>query len=201
MRIKPLGLFCAVVSLLGASVASASPIPVVDVTPVSQSVALGNALNVDVEIQNVTDLYGFQFDLSFGPTLLQATSVTEDGFLPSGGSTFFIPGTIDNVGGSVTFTADALIGAVSGVSGSGLLAQIGFTTVGAGTSSLDLSNVLLLDSAGNSIDAQLTGGSATVNPNGPAPSPVPEPASGLLLAGGLGALIRSRHARLKAKPL
>jgi len=194
---KSMSLLCVSLVLVSVSIASASPIPVLDVTPASQSINLGDSFSIDVQAQNVIDLYAFQFDLSFDPSLLQATSVTEDVFLPSGGSTFFIPGTIDNVGGSVTFTADSLIGAISGVSGTGLLAEIGFTTIGAGASALDLSNVLLLDSAGNSIDAQLAGGSATVNPAGSGPTPVPEPASGLLLAGGLATFIRRRR---KPKP-
>jgi len=57
----------------------------------------GNTFVVGVNISNVTDLYSFQFDLSFNPAVLQVTSVLEAAFLPSGGPTFFIPGTIDNL--------------------------------------------------------------------------------------------------------
>jgi hypothetical protein len=48
---------------------------------------------VDVNISGVTDLYDFQFDLSFNPAVIQATSVLEGKFLLSGGgTTFFLPG-------------------------------------------------------------------------------------------------------------
>ena len=73
------------------------------VDPTSFNISPGQKFSLDVDVSNITDLYAFQFDLGFDPGLLSALSVTEGTFLPSGGSTFFLPGTIDNVGGTVTF--------------------------------------------------------------------------------------------------
>ena len=112
--------------------------------PVS-SPSIGDTFNVNVDVANINDLYAYQLDLTFDPKLLSAVSVSEGPFLPSGGTTFFIPGTIDNAGGSVTATADALIGAISGVSGSGTLLTFQFTALGYGTSALDIANPILLD--------------------------------------------------------
>jgi adhesin HecA-like repeat protein len=116
------------------------------------TVSQGSSLAVDVNIASVTDLYGFQFDLGFNPSVLMATVVSEGAFLPSGGSTFFIPGTIDNTNGIVAATADTLISAMSGVTGSGTLAVFDFTAIANGATGLTLSNVILVDSNGNLIN-------------------------------------------------
>lgn len=142
------------------------------------SVAVGDTFTVNVNIASITDLYGFQFDLSFDPTILAADSSIEGPFLPSGGATFFIPGAIDNIGGAVAFTADTLLTAISGVTGDGNLASFSFDAIGTGTSALTLANVFLVDSSNNPIDVDLNSGSVTVA----GVSTVPEPSSALLLA-------------------
>jgi hypothetical protein len=95
-----------IVLLLGAalslSAAHASATPILNIEPPSQVVHPGPSFSLDVLISNVADLYAFQFDLGFDPLILSATGVTEGPFLPSGGTTAFIPGTIDNSGGTVS---------------------------------------------------------------------------------------------------
>src|SRR5579872_3309794 len=103
--------------------------PILSIQPPSTSVGAGSNFAVDVNISNVSDLFAFQFDIGFNPGILSATSITEGLFLPGGGTTFFIPGTIDNIGGTISSNADTLIGAISGVSGSGTLAIIDFTAL------------------------------------------------------------------------
>src|SRR5580693_1534910 len=68
----------------------ADSMPIVSIDPVSSSVVSGNNATFDINISNVTDLYAFQFDLSFAPGLLSAVSIVEGTFLPGGGATFFI---------------------------------------------------------------------------------------------------------------
>ena len=94
---------------------------VLSVSPASSTVTNGSTFAVDVNISGVTDLYNFQFDLGFNPAVIQATNVLEGAFLSGGGSTFFLPGTIDNTAGSITFNADTLEGMIPGVSGGGIL--------------------------------------------------------------------------------
>lgn len=132
----------------------------------------GDTFEVDVNISGITDLYAFQFDLTFDPTVLAADSVTEGAFLPSGGTTFFIPGTIDNVGGDVSANSDTLIAAIPGVTGSGTLVEFEFTALGAGTSALTFANEILLDSSLNDITADSTfqNGSITVATTVPEPN-------------------------------
>jgi hypothetical protein len=140
---------------------------------------VGDTFEVDI----TSDLYAFQMDLTFDPTLLSAVSVTEGPFLPSGGSTFFVPGTIDNVGGSVTATADSLVGPIPGVTGNGVLLQFQFTAIAPGASALNIANPFLLDSGLNDITANSTfqNGSVTISPA--SSSAAPEPGYLALCAG------------------
>src|SRR5580704_16132375 len=116
----------------------ASADPILTISLPSQLVTVGDTVTLDVDIANVTDLYTFQFSVDFDPSILQAATTTEGSFLPLGGSTFFIPGTIDNVGGTITLLAATLEGMIPGVSGSGTLAILGFDAVALGTSPISV---------------------------------------------------------------
>src|SRR5262249_46484876 len=131
-------------------------------------------------------LYAFQFDLGFNPAILSVISVTEGPFLPGGGASLFIPGSVDNVGGTLSFTADTLQGLTPGVTGSGTLAIITFRALAAGTSAITLLNTSLLDSNLNLLDSTASNGSI---------SAVPEPST-LLLLGSALTFVFSRRARL-----
>lgn len=159
------------------------------IQPATTTVNTTQTFSLDVAVINVTDLYAFQFDLGFDPNVLSVTNVGEGPFLPSGGSTFFIPGTIDNVGGTVSFNADTLEGPIPGVTGNGVLVTFDFTPVTAGTSTVSIFNVILLDSSGAGINTNTQDGTVTVS----ATSAIPEPSSLLLLFGGLGGLICRRR--------
>ncbi len=153
----------------------------------SGNVALGQTIDIPVSISGVSDLYAYQFDLSFDPNILQLQSVNEGPFLPSAGSTFYISGTIDNTGGSATLTADTLIGPIPGASGAGNLAIFDFQAIGAGTSPITLSNVSLVDSALNDIPSISTNGAVVVST-----SAVPEPATFPIILLACGALFATR---------
>ena len=122
---------------------------------------------VPVDIANVSDLYAFQFDLSFDASILQLLSISEGSFLPSAGSTIFIPGTIDNIGGTATNNADTLVGDIPGATGSGDLVYFTFQAMNTGTSSLSLSNGFLFDSNFNDIPFTTADGSVIVGPEPP----------------------------------
>jgi hypothetical protein len=153
---------------------------ILSIQPPSTSVAAGATFPVDVNIANVSDLFAFAFDIGFTPGTLSAVSVTEGPFLGGGGTTFFLPGAIDNTSGTISFNADTLIGSIPGVSGSGTLAILDFTALSAGTSPINILNVSLLDSTLSPISSTTVNGNATVGAQA-----VPEPSSMLLLATGL----------------
>jgi hypothetical protein len=179
-------IFAAVLLTFLSGCAFADGVPTVSIQPTSSTVSPTGTATLDVTITNVSDLFAFQFDVLFGATTVSFTSETEGGFLPTGGTTFFVPGTIDNVGGSVTDTADTLIGSLSGVNGSGTLAVLEFAGLTPGTTSIDLANVILLDPEFNSIDFTIQDGSLTVQ-SGVVTEP--EPSGLLLLAIGFIGLV------------
>jgi general secretion pathway protein D len=180
----------AVLSLLLAL--TAAPAATLSIDPSSLTVGVGQSFDLNVDIANVSDLFAFQFDIAFNPAVLSATSVSEGSFLPGGGTTAFVPGTIDNTAGKIAVTADALVGMVPGVSGSGVLATLQFSAIGVGTSPISLSNIILLDSGFNSIDVTSSDGSVTANG-----SAVPEPsvAGASLLGVGMLLAISVRRKR------
>jgi hypothetical protein len=139
-------------------------VPVVRVQPSLSTPGLGSLFDVSVEVSSVTDLYAFQFDIRFNPAILSGESVMEGSFLPSGGDTSFVPGAIDNSAGTISFTVDSLFDIVPGVSGSGRLAALRFQTLAGGTSPIDLSRVVLLDSSLADISFIAEGGTISTVP-------------------------------------
>lgn len=180
-------LTAAIVTAFLAQATSAAAVPILSITPANQTVVEGGTSSFDVTISGVDDLYAFQFDLGFDPTFVEITGVDEGPFLGTGGSTIFLPGAIDNVGGTVSFTAGTLSGPISGVNGGGILATISFKALAEGTSALNIFNIFLLDSSLSSIEFELSTGSIDVEPR------IPEPSTMLLL--GTGALALAARAR------
>lgn len=168
--------------------AAAAPILVIE--PATKNVVAGDTFSLDISISDVVDLYAFEFDLGFDPTVFGATSITEGAFLSTAGATFFIPGAIDNAAGNISFTANTLIGALPGVSGDGVLATVLFSAVGAGTSPVNLFGVTLLDSSLSGIATTTQGGSVVA-----IQGVVPEPSVLLLLGTSLAALQLSPRRR------
>jgi general secretion pathway protein D len=162
--------------MLGFGPLYASALPILSIEPPSKTVQPGQHFSLNAFITDVTDLFAFEFDLAFDPTVLSTISVIEGPFLPGGGSTFFVPGSIDNTVGTITLTSGTLIGPIPGVSGSGILATINFQALALGTSPVTLSNVLLLDS--NLADITASTADGTV-------SAVPEPSTLILLITGI----------------
>lgn len=165
----------------------AGPAPATTVSLVADpaAVPVGGSFAVDVHVADVTDLFAFQFDLAFDPAVVQASAVLEGGFLASGGGvTSFIPGSIDNGAGTVSFTANTLLGPAGAASGDGVIVRLLFQALAEGHSELLLGNLVLLDAALADIDATVGSGRVTVA----APNAVPEPASALLAAFALAAL-------------
>ena len=157
--------------LLSSFAASAATIRI---EPATSATSIGGAVDISVQIADVADLYGYQFDVAFNAAILSASTVFEGSFLAGGGNTLFIPGAIDNILGTITLTAGVLQGPVPGVSGSGPLATLRFTGLADGTSTIALSNAVLVNSASSDIAATTQSGSVSVG--------IPEPATGFMAA-------------------
>ena len=112
------------------------------VITVNAPAAVSDSFEVQIEVEDVTDLDAAQFDLSFDPDLLTVTSVSDgeinDEAVP------VKKWSLDPAGpGRLRVILD--LPGVDGVSGSGVLARIGFDPVGDGVSKLLLGDVILGD--------------------------------------------------------
>jgi hypothetical protein len=175
-------------TVLAASAWAASPAwaQTVSIAATPDPAVAGSPVSLQVLVNGITDLYGFQFSLSFNPSVLQFTSGSEGSFLPAGGGTTFGIGGFDNTLGKVNFVFDTLNGSVPGVSGNGLLATLNFNAVAQGSSTLTFSDVVFLNSSLGDI---------TVSAQNRVLNVVPEPASYALMALGVAGLLGLRRAR------
>ena len=113
----------------------------------------GDTFTLDISAETVFDLAGWQFDINFDPTILEAVNVTEGAFLKTdGGTTFFQSGSIDNASGKITGLS-AIRLSDPGVSGTGPLLLVRFKAKSAGETELALHNFQFGDIAGESFPA------------------------------------------------
>ena len=114
---------------------------------------IGDTFTLDIRAESVSDLAGWQFDLAFDSSILEAIDVSESDFLKTdGGTTFFQSGRIDNAAGKIT---GLIAGRISegGVSGSGSVLQVRFKAKSEGETELALQNFLFGSAAKDSIPA------------------------------------------------
>ena len=101
-------------------------------------VHVGDTFTLNIRAENVSDLAGWQFDVAFDPSILEAVDVSEGNFLKTdGGSTFFQSGRIDNAVGKITDLKSARL-AERGASGSGSILQVSFKAKSEGETGLAL---------------------------------------------------------------
>ena len=90
-------------------------------------IRIGDTFTLDLSAENVPNLAGWQFDITFDSDVLEAVEVNEGDFLKKGGATtFFQKGAIDNATGKITGLSAARI-SESGVSGTGTLLSVTFS--------------------------------------------------------------------------
>ena len=106
-----------------------------DATPVG----LGDSFTLRLSTNSITDLAGWQTDITFDPAVLEAVKVNEGEFLKRGGEdTFFLRGAIENATGKITNISAARLS--GGVNGTGTLLSVTFTAKAVGKTRLSLSN-------------------------------------------------------------
>lgn len=162
--------------------------PIIGIQPAATVIGVGSSFDVVIATSTVADLYSYQFDLHFDPSIVHANSVTEGSYLSNYGLTTFISGIIDNEIGNITFTAASLVGPISSGIGSGILAIYSFVAIGIGVSPLTISNALLLDSALVDIPSTTSDGLVTA-------ATIPEPTSFALVVLGLILAKKLNHGR------
>jgi len=158
-------------AILAPYVVKADVLPTISAPSVTVSV--GDTFTIPISISDAVDLASWQFDLAFDPAIVQANLVSEGPFMSSFGTTLFTPGVIDNGTGLISLVADLYVDLPPNPSGNGVLANIDFLALAPGVSPLTFSNVFLNLS---DQDFEIVTGQITA---------VPEPATLMLLGGGL----------------
>lgn len=187
---KMLALAALSVAALGAQAAT--------LTVSAPTVTTGSSVNVDVLVSDIVDLSTFQFSLAYDATLLSFNNFTEGSFLGTAAQTDY------GIGDTSSGVLSSVYGTTfqpTGVNGSGGLITLHFNTLGAGTSFLNFSDVLFLDSGANDIVTTAVNGALTVLPAVVTPpgADVPEPTSALLLGIGAAALLARRRGAAAVK--
>lgn len=118
---------------------------------------------VNIGASGVTDLFTWEFKLSWNASLLDVTSVTEGSFLSDGvpGTTAFYSETFQDQAGSDYVFVNCTLMSGSGKSGSGVIATVDFdldTSATAGSTPLDLYETKLRDSSLKTISHGITDG-------------------------------------------
>jgi hypothetical protein len=125
--------------------------------------AVGDTLDVYIDLTAVTDLYGYQFQVSYDAAKVSASGAFVNSFFNTAGPTEAIPPGWNAVcaAGTCKFAVTRLYPA-SAVSGSGPLAKITFTGVAPGTVNLTFSSSILSDIDAGAITHTTTTGWLTV---------------------------------------
>jgi len=122
---------------------------------------VGSTLTVNVNIANVTKLYGYDFKLYYDNRILKAKNITEGTFLKNQGSTFFRVKEMNNTYNSThgrIWIYSILLGPVSPASGSGTVAVIDFNSIRAGSTTINLYDTKLVSSSLGKINGNTIGG-------------------------------------------
>jgi len=136
-----------------------SPEPSVFVSPPSIAVNVNQTFELDINVSEASDLYGWEFKLGWNPTLLDVVNVTENSFLSTGGETYIVS-KVNNVEGYI-LVGCTLLRNITGVNGNGTAATVEFKAERAGSTTLDLHDTKLVSSqkqqtSHNSIDGTVT---------------------------------------------
>jgi len=150
------GVFGAITLQLGDSSA------LLRIEPASSTLLPGTDLALQVVLDNVVNLGGFQFTLGFDPAVLRIDGASLGSLLTGSGRSFTAIGpAIHNAAGTLTFGAYS-IGAAPVLSGSGVLAILQLHALATGSSNLAFSAVQLSRPVGVPQAVTSTDGSVTV---------------------------------------
>jgi hypothetical protein len=152
-----------IIAALGVlEVGAAQPGPRLWVEPAQLEVDPNENFSLQVMIEGIEDLGGFQIELAYDPSVVEVKQAAVDDFLTSTGRNKIPVGpNIDSEAGTVVLGA-ATFGDAAGAEGSGVLATISCTALGDGTSALSLQNVQVLDTAAGALSVEVEGGQVVV---------------------------------------
>jgi len=151
-----------VAAMGGPTVAAAQSGPRVWVEPAEMQLPPGGTFEVQVMIERVENLGGFQLEIVYDPSVLEVTGGSIEGFLASSGRNQIPVGPqVDDEGGTVALGAFT-IGDAPGAAGSGALATIKGNARREGSSALTLQDVQAMDTAAGVIPLEMEDGQVVV---------------------------------------
>jgi hypothetical protein len=131
----------------------------VRVSPETQTIDVGDEAVVDIQIVEVSDLYGFQLDLTYDSSILEYVSWSPGPFL--GGSIFWIPPDTSTPGVIKSIAAARTTPGVT-VSGTGTLITVTFRAIAGGSSTISIENLKLADDEAHEISSTAQDGGVEV---------------------------------------
>lgn len=163
-------LFSIILFMSGIVIGAASPVEIkVDTT--SQSIEKGKEFSINIYIDPVNNpISAAQFNLLFDGSLVNMKNVTE-GYLfkKNGINTIFGSGTFNNSDGILINVWGLTITPGANVTTKGTFAIITMSAKGAGSSTLNLTNVIVSNPKSNAIQVNITNGSIIVSTYDTAP--------------------------------
>ena len=145
--VLPSRLITLTASLLFSSVATIAQTATVRVDPSSTTVLLSNSINLEVVVENVTDLHAARVEIAFAGSVLLYTGVSSGDLLGRSGSAVAFFSNPPPNSGTNTLTVDQAILSPNTVSGSGILFSIEFTALASGSTLVEITDLDLRDGA------------------------------------------------------
>jgi hypothetical protein len=161
-----------------ATVAWAQEGATVRADPLSLEIGAGSTAELHILVEDVTDLYGFEFEITFDPTVLEVVDAdpAREGVQIRPGD-FLSPdweleNTVDNEGGTIAYALSQRSPSEP-VSGDGILTVITWRGKAVGTSPITLAHVLLAAPGGVEVPANAEDGRIVVVAPDAAPADTP----------------------------
>ena len=129
----------------------------VSVTPETQKISLDSTATVRIRIDSVRWLHGYHLLISYDPMLVRCRAIRSLQFFQISSLALWYNDTLHG-----TVTIDEAILGMGSQDGSGDLAELTFTGLNPGSTSLTLTELSLRDTSNNEIPAQGQGGSIQV---------------------------------------
>ena len=137
--------FCLAVVLMAGP---AQALPLLWLNPTNPVTSVGNVVDVDIQLDDVTDVYGAEMALSFNPTLVKVIGAQlTPGTCPQPN---FVPtNTADNTAGTINYAATQL--SPTAACNGGVVATITFECIAEGVSPVTFGDTLISDPNGTPI--------------------------------------------------
>lgn len=124
------------------------------------SSATATEFTLTLNASAVTDLYGFAVDITFDPAVIMFESAEPGPFLRGEGVNLNTQ-IVEQPDGTLVI-GQTRVGNAPGIDGSGTLLTLNFTSVAAGSTTLETANSGAFDSMGAALETTFFGGTATV---------------------------------------